>query len=502
MAKFYITTPIFYVNDKPHVGHAYTVIVADVLARYHRMRGDEVFYLTGTDEHGVKIQEIAEKQGKQPKELADGISAKFRLAWDTLNISNDGFMRTTDAHHEDAVRYALSEMYKQEWIYKGSYEALYCVGCEQYKMKSELVEGKCTDHNREPEVHSEEAYLFKLSHFAPEILKRIKSEKIKILPVTRHNEMVSFLELEGLNDIAISRRKEKVAWGIELPFDPNHTTYVWVDAFLNYITGLGWPKDKTRMEKFWPANVQLMSKDILRVHATIWQAILLALGLETSQTLFIHGFFTVDGQKMSKSLGNVVDPMEIAQTYGADVLRYHLMREISFGSDGDFSLRRLEERHESDLANGIGNLVARVLGMAEKYTGGKVPEITASVFSNVWDAYGSHFEKFQPDQALSAVWGFITDVDKFIDTEQPWVLAKTDTERLNFDLYILLESLRHLGRLVWPFMPSTAEKIFTQLGLPDELKVGYDEGKKWGGLQPGTRVTKGEGLFPRLIPNP
>lgn len=506
MPKFYITTPIFYVNDKPHIGHAYTAIAADVLARYHRMSGDETFFLTGTDEHGIKIQEIAEKQGKQPKEFADEISAKFRLAWDTLNISNDGFIRTTDSAHEDAVRKALSEMYKQEWIYKGSYEALYCVGCEQYKTKSELVEGKCPDHKREPEVHAEEAYLFKLSHFAPEILKRIKSDTIKILPVTRKNEVVSFLEQEGLNDIAISRRKEKVAWGIELPFDSNHTCYVWVDAFLNYVTGLGWSGTGSNLSpetlnlKFWPANVQLMSKDILRVHATIWQAILLALGLETSQTLFIHGFFTVDGQKMSKTLGNVVDPIEIAQKYGADVLRYHLLREISFGSDGDFSLKRLEERYESDLANGIGNLVARVLGMTEKYTSGEVPQVTTSALSNIWDVYDAHFAKLEPDQALSAVWAFIGELDKFVDTEAPWVLAKTDRGRLNADLYILLENLRHLGRLVWPFMPATAEKIFAQLGLPDELKVGYDEGKKWGGLKPGTRVTKGDGLFPRLEP--
>ncbi|MBU1146152.1 methionine--tRNA ligase [Patescibacteria group bacterium] len=498
--KFYITTPIYYVNAKPHIGHAYTTITADIFARYHRMRGEEVFFLTGTDEHGAKIQQIADKAKKSPKEFVDEISAAFSEAWDVLNITNDNFIRTTDPAHEKAVADVTQKLFDKKFIYKGKYEALYCIGCEQYKTKAELVDGKCPDHKCEPEIHTEEAYLFRMSKFQNELLKLIKSDKLKISPETRKNEMISFYEKEGLKDVAISRRKEVVPWGIELPFDRDHTLYVWIDAFLNYLTGLGWPKDKKLYKKFWPANLQLMSKDILRVHATIWPAMLLAMGEKLPDELFIHGYFTIDGQKMSKSLGNVIDPVELAQKYGVDEIRYFLSREISFGEDGDFSFIRLEGRYNADLANGLGNLVARVLAMCEKYFDGKTPEKTSGSVERTWQSYEINMEKFAPHLALKDVWDLIAFCDQFINTEAPWQLAKVDKERLSRVIYTLLETIRHIAWLITPFMPMTSDKIFEQLGLKPETekKKSLEEAKKWGGLVSGGKIKKGAALFPRL----
>jgi methionyl-tRNA synthetase len=499
MAKFYITTPIYYANAKPHIGHAYTTIAADVLARYHRMKGEEVFFLVGTDEHGEKIQKKAQEGGKLPQEFVDEVSASFKLAWDILDISNDYFIRTTDKEHERAVQFVLQTLFEKKYIYRGRYEALYCLGCEQYKTKADLVNGKCPDHQREPEIRSEEAYLFKLSLFQSELLKRIKNDEFKILPLERKNEVISFLEKEELKDIAISRRKEKVQWGVEFPFDKNHTCYVWIDAFLNYLTGLGWPSQKQKFKKFWPADIQLMSKDILRVHATIWPALLLALEIELPKVLFIHGFFTVNGQKMSKSVGNVIDPVEITQKYSPDVFRYFILREIPFGQDGDFSLKRLEKRYESDLANSLGNLVARVLGITERYTKNEVPKIAKNCLINPWEKYEYYFATLELDKVLETIWIFIGELNRFIDQEKPWALTKTNEKKLKEVVYILLESLRYLGWFLWPFMPTTSETIFSYLGLNNELKKRYNEGKKWGGLKPGIKINKGEPLFPRLI---
>jgi len=498
--KFYITTPIYYVNAKPHIGHAYTTITADVLARYHGIRGEDVYFLTGTDEHGAKIQQIADKAGKKPKEFVDEISAAFSTAWDILNISNDNFIRTTDPAHEEAVKAVAQELFDKKFIYKGKYEALYCVGCEQYKTRAELVDGKCPDHKCEPEIRSEEAYLFRMSEFQNELLKRIKSDKFKISPETRKNEMISFYEKEGLKDVAISRKKENVPWGIELPFDKNHTLYVWIDAFLNYLTGLGWPKNKENYKKFWPADIQLMSKDILRVHATIWPAMLLAMGEKLPKQIFVHGYFTIDGQKMSKSLGNVVDPVELAQKYGVDEVRYFLSREVPLGEDGDFSFVRLEGRYNADLANGLGNLVARVLTMCEKYFDSKIPEKTAGSVERTWQSYEINMEELKPHLALKDVWDLIAFCDQFINTEAPWQLAKIDKERLAKVIYTLLETIRHIAWLIAPFMPMTSDKIFEQLGLKPETekKKSLEEAKAWGGLLPGEKIKKGAALFPRL----
>jgi methionyl-tRNA synthetase len=497
--KFYITTPIYYVNDKPHIGHAYTTISADILARYHRMCGEDVYFLTGTDEHGAKIKQIADKAGKEPKEFVDETSATFSGAWDVLNISNDNFIRTTDPAHIASVQEVVQKLFDKKFIYKGKYEALYCLGCEQYKTKSELIDGKCPDHKCEPEIRSEEAYLFKMSAFQDELLRRIKKDKLKINPKSRKNEMISFYEKEGLKDVAISRKKEKVPWGIELPFDKDHTLYVWIDALLNYLTGLGWPKDKN-CKKFWPADIQLMSKDILRVHSTIWPAMLLAIKEDLPKELFIHGYFTIDGEKMSKSLGNVIDPVELAGKYGVDEIRYFLAREISFGEDGDFSFIRFEGRYNADLANGLGNLVARVLSMCEKYFEGKIPEKTSGSAAPTWKSYEINMENLALHLALKDVWDLIAFCDQFINIEAPWKLAKIDKERLSRVIYTLLETLRHIAWQIAPFMPMTSDKIFEQLGLApeEEKKKSLKKAKEWGGLVPGKKINKSQALFPRL----
>ncbi|MDO8886310.1 methionine--tRNA ligase [Candidatus Oleimmundimicrobium sp.] len=507
--SFFVTTPIYYVNDVPHIGHSYTTIAADVLARYHKLCGRDVFFLTGTDEHGVKIQQSAGKVGMSPKELCDGVAEKFKDAWRCLNIEYDNFIRTTDSHHEEAVKQVLQTLYDKGYIYKGKYEALYCVGCEQFKMKSDLVDGKCPDHKIEPEERSEECYLFKLSAFQDELYKQIKSDKFKILPLERKNEVLSFIENEGLQDISISRDKTQVYWGIPLPFDPSHTTYVWVDAFLNYLTGLGWPQDKDNFMKFWPPTVQLMAKDISRVHATIWVSILMALEIELPQMYFIHGYFTVNGQKMSKSLKNVIDPVALSEKYGADVIRYFILSEFPFGTDGNFSIKRLEEAYNSDLANDFGNLIHRTIPMIDKYCGGVTPtpkgeilvdEELKKVAEDVVGVLEELFGELKFREVLAEIWKIIKRANKYIDESAPWTLFKEgDNERLNTVMYNILESVRIVTILVYPFMPETSQKIWGQLGVTESLNSqNIPRDVVWGGLKPGTKIKKETPLFPRI----
>src|SRR3989344_5035275 len=362
--KFYITTPIYYVNASPHIGHTYTTVAADVLARYHRQLGDKTFFLTGTDEHGAKIAAKASEAGQEPQQFVDLTAQEFQSAWKSLNISHDNFIRTTDPEHIKAVQAALRFMYEKGDIYLGNYAGLYCRGCEQFKNEKDLVNGLCSDHKIAPEQMSEETYLFKMSKYARELLVKIRNDEIKIRPEGRKNEVVSVIEKEGLQDVSFSRKNVK--WGIPLPWDSSHTSYVWADAFLNYLTGLGWQGPKDKCPEMWPASVQLMSKDILRVHATIWQAMLLSLELPVSEIIFVHGYFQINGQKMSKSLGNVIAPEELINKYCVDAARFLIMSSAVVGHDGDISFAKFNEKYNADLANGLGNLVARVSNLLEK----------------------------------------------------------------------------------------------------------------------------------------
>ena len=440
---FYITTPIYYTNAPIHIGGAYTTIAADVLSRWHKLQGEEVFFLTGTDEHGQRIQEIAEKQGLKPKEFVDKIVKNFKEAFKILNISNDNFIRTTNKEHEAEVKKVLQYLYDKKFIYKGFYESYYCVGCEQYLTQPDLVDGKCPLHNREPELRKEEAYLFKLSSFQKQLHDLIKSGEYKILPEIRRKEILTFIE-SGLQDISISRLKEKVSWGVELPFDKKHTCFVWVDAFWNYITGL---QEKKVFNKFWPADVQLMAKDIIRVHATIWPALLLATKNKLPKTLFVHGYFTVNGKKMSKSLGNVLSPIDLVKKYGTDSVRYFLMRHIPFGQDGDVSEQSLIERHNSELANKLGNLVSRTTGLIDD----KVDiDVDAS---NIVREVAESIERFEFDKALNLIFAFVDTLNQFVQERKIW------ETRDKKDLYELVTGIRVVTVLLWPFIPETSEKI-------------------------------------------
>ncbi len=453
--KFYITTPIYYVNDKPHIGHAYTTVAADVLARLHRQLGEETFFLTGTDEHGLKISQAAESAGQTPKEFVDEVSAKFSFAWDSLQISNDRFIRTTEAEHIQAVEKALQFMYEKGDIYLGKYEGLYCKGCEQFKKEKDLVDGKCPDHKIVPEKMSEETYMFKLSKYQKDLLDRIEHDDIKILPYTKKNEILSFYKTEGLEDISFSRKNVK--WGIPLPWDKSHTTYVWADAFLNYLTGLDWKGPKDKVSNFWPVDYQLMSKDILRVHATIWPAMLLSLGLELPKVLFIHGFFTIGNEKMSKSLGNVIDPNDWVAKFGSDAVRYFLLREVPFGQDGDVSEEKLKTRFNGDLANGLGNLFSRTTNMIEKYLDGQVEEFFKSPkdLSEASEA----FYNLDFSHGLTLIWKEIAWANQLIDKAKPWELVKTEPGKVKELLLNLTALLLDIASRLAPVMPETADKI-------------------------------------------
>ncbi len=504
---FYVTTPIYYVNASPHIGHAYTTIVADVMARYYRMNGYRTFFLTGTDEHGDKIAEAARKAGITPKAYADGISAQFRALWPELSVTNDYFIRTTDDNHMKTVTGILQKVYDQGDIYFGSYEGYYCVGCERFYMEKELVDGKCPDHQTEPEFRKESNYFFRMGKYQDWLIQYIQDHPDFIRPERYRNEALAFLR-EPLEDLCISRPKSRLTWGITLPFDENYVTYVWFDALINYVTGIGYP-DGDNFPVFWPAAQHLIAKDILKPHGIYWPTMLKAAGIEPYRHLNVHGYWNVDQSKMSKSLGNVVKPLDLKDKYGLDAFRYFLLRDMVFGLDSSFSEESFVQRTNADLANDLGNLVSRVIAMTVKYFDGKVPAAYATepidhalieTAQRAVHESGVAFEELAFHKSLMAIWELISAANKYIVEQEPWNLAKDPDrrERLSTLLYHLLESLRTVAVLITPYMPGTAAKILGQLGIEEIGHQDFTAIEKWGGLPTGNTLKPGATLFPRI----
>jgi len=504
---FYVTTPIYYVNASPHIGHAYTTIVADVMARYYRMNGYRTFFLTGTDEHGDKIAEAARKAGITPKAYADGISAQFRALWPELSVTNDYFIRTTDENHIKTVTGILQKVYDQGDIYFGSYEGYYCVGCERFYMEKELVDGKCPDHQTEPEFRKESNYFFRMSKYQDWLIQYIQDQPDFIRPERYRNEALAFLR-EPLEDLCISRPKSRLTWGITLPFDENYVTYVWFDALINYVTGIGYP-DGDHFPVFWPAAQHLIAKDILKPHGIYWPTMLKAAGIEPYRHLNVHGYWNVDQSKMSKSLGNVVKPLDLKDKYGLDAFRYFLLRDMVFGLDSSFSEESFVQRTNADLANDLGNLVSRVIAMTVKYCDGQVPvagqtePIDRTLIETAARAIresASAFEELAFHKSLMAIWELISAANKYIVEQEPWSLAKDPArrERLGTLLYHLLEALRTVAVLITPYMPGTAGKMLGQLGVEDINRQDFTAIEKWGGLPAGNTLKPGATLFPRI----
>ncbi|MDI6756918.1 MAG: class I tRNA ligase family protein [Endomicrobiia bacterium] len=502
----YITTPIYYVNDKPHIGHAYTTVAADVLARFWRISGRKVLFLTGTDEHATKIPAAAAAAGKSSKEFCDGMAAEFKKAWAALGITHDRFIRTTDPDHIAAVGDILTRLHAAGHIYKGVYEGLYCASCEKFLSESELTpDGLCPDHARAPEKYSQENYFFRLSGFRDRLLELISDasspDRIEVLPEERRNEIIGKLKV-GLDDISISRAA--TGWGVTLPFDKSQTAYVWVDALINYATGAGWPLSPEKFAEWWPADCHLMAKDILWFHSVIWPAILLGAGFKTPRRVFAHGFFTLDGAKMSKTRGNVIAPSELIERYGVDAARYLLVTLFPFGTDGDVSRTELDRRYNSDLANNAGNLLNRTAAMSEKYFGSVLPAapMTAGLkefLSSRMAEYRCAVESVRLHAAASVARDIMDNANRMVQIEAPWALFKEKNPRLITVVNSLFSSINAAAVCLRPFMPSAAAAMWTASGSP----IGVDEGaaKVFAGdisaLAPGATTARPPALFPR-----
>ncbi|RWX43296.1 methionyl-tRNA synthetase [Candidatus Electrothrix aarhusensis] len=506
----YITTPIYYVNAMPHIGHAYTTIIADTYSRFRRLCGDEVRFQTGTDEHGEKIVQAAEGEGVTPREYVDRISDSFRQTWPSLDIAPDYFIRTTDADHIKVVQDILQKVYDQGDIYFSEYSGHYCKGCERFLTEKELVDGKCPDHQTVPEEVSEQNYFFRMSKYQDWLIDHIKSNPEYITPERYRNEVLSFLS-EPLEDLCISRPCSRLTWGIPLPFDENFVTYVWFDALINYLTGIGYPEGPD-FEKYWSVAEHVIAKDILKPHAIYWPTMLQSMGVAPYKRLHVHGYWNVDETKMSKSIGNVVRPGELVEKYGVDTVRYFLLREMSFGRDSSFSTEALESRRNSDLANDVGNLFSRALTMLAKYADSIVPEIDKATVTdedrvlvdaleNMVADYTTAMNAFEFHKALQSIWEVIGMLNRFIVTNAPWELAKNPDQagRLNTVLYFLADSLRLLALVLRPVMPTAADKMAAALGQEEELaKATLEEEGCWGRMPAGTMLHQGDALFPRL----
>jgi methionyl-tRNA synthetase len=501
---FYLTTPIYYVNDAPHLGHAYTTILADAMTRYHRLAGDDAYFLTGTDEHGERIAQVAAKAGITPQALADANSAAFRRAWDALGLRYDDYIRTTEDRHQRVVQAILTKLWDAGEIYLGKYGGHYCFGCERFYTEKEIVDGKCPDHLTVLTWIEEENYFFKMSKYQGWLIDTIQGRPDLIRPERYRNEVLGFLR-DPLQDLSISRPRTRLEWGIPLPFDDKYVTYVWFDALINYVSALGGPGD-ARFEKFWPVCQHVTAKDILKPHAIYWPCMLKAAGIDLYQHLNVHGYWTIEGRKMSKSLGNAFPAVAPAEKYGTDAYRYFVLREMAFGLDADFSEAALVGRLNADLANDLGNLVARATTLIVNLAGGVVPGPDAhpgaagdlrDQFEKAKAQVAEAMEQFAFHRALAAIWDFIAAVNRYVDSTQPWALAKNPTNAAPLErvLYELGQALWGLGMILDPFLPTAAGKVRAALGHTGEPSLAA---ATWGGLAPGTSVQKLSGLFPRI----
>jgi methionyl-tRNA synthetase len=505
---YYITTPIYYPNDVPHIGHAYNAVATDFIARYHRQRGEDVFHLTGTDEHGLKLQRAAEAAGMEPQRWVDEMEPRWREVWARLDIAYDDYIRTTEPRHRMAVQRLLSAVHDngRDDIYLGIYEGLYCVSCELYYTEDELVNGLCPIHETPVERVTQENYFFRLSAYADRLLEHYERDPSRVEPETRRNEVLSLIR-GGLLDFSISRTN--FDWGIPLPWDPKHVCYVWFDALTNYITAAGYGSDEGRFAAVWPANIHMIGKDILRQHAIYWPAMLMAAGLEPPTQVWAHGYLTVGGKKMSKTNLTGIHPFELIDHFGVDSYRYFFIREIQFGQDGNYSWESMVDRHNADLANGLGNLASRILAMLASSFDGVVPEPAAegveddlpAVTADVARRYDEHMAELALTQALAAVWEIVGRVNGYLVERQPWSLAKDELRRAELAgiLYASAETLRILAILIVPIMPGAATRLWQQVGIEEPLEAQrLPHAAAWGGLRPGTKTVKGDALFPRL----